>query len=497
MTAKKLIALALLGALLLTSWGTLLSCSKGGGGSASVTTAAGDAAETEPEEVDSLAARMKVSDGLENTDFEGKTFGILGDDACLDYYLMEEETGDVLDDSIYQRNMAVSERFNVELDAKVFPEAELTKNLKNSVMAGDNEYQLFAGHIIYAGMAVGDGIYYNWYDMPFIDFEKPWWSDSNVNDLTYKGKAFIAMGDFALTTIDSTYAMYFNKQLAADNNLGNLYQVTNEGKWTLDYLANVSKDVYRDLNGDGKAGTEDLYGFIMWARSSVNTFLYAFGEKLAKQQKDGSIVMDYYNEKVINIYEKFIPFLWESEGVYVDCAIPSGGNFSTMFLNDQALFYPTIFRFAGTSLREFETDYGIIPYPKWDEAQDEYYTMVDGGHEGLGIPLSVSETEFVGTIVEALNAESWKRVVPVYYDIVLKTKGSRDEESVEMLDRIFNNRIFDFGYVYGQWGAAFWVQYLVEAKSSDIASYYEKNHAKYDQTMKDVFEFFEEYSLEK
>ena len=130
MTAKKLIALALLGALLLTSWGTLLSCSKGGGGSASVTTAAGDAAETETEEVDSLAARMKVSDGLENTDFGGKTFRILGDDACLDYYLMEEETGDVLDDSIYQRNMAVSERFNVELDAKVFPEAELTKTLK-------------------------------------------------------------------------------------------------------------------------------------------------------------------------------------------------------------------------------------------------------------------------------------------------------------------------------------------------------------------------------
>ena len=142
---------------------------------------------------------------------------------------------------------------------------------------------------------------------------------------------------------------------------------------------------------------------------------------------------------------------------------------------------PNTFNSAATALRDFETDYGILPYPKWDEAQDGYYTMVDGGHEGLAVPVSVKDVEFVGTITEALNAESYKRTVPVFYDIVLKTKGSRDEQSIAMLDMIFANRIFDFGYVYGEFGAAFWVQYLMEKKSADIASYYQKNHASYDK----------------
>ena len=164
-----------------------------------------------------------------------------------------------------------------------------------------------------------------------------------------------------------------------------------------------------------------------------------------------------------------------------------------MFTNNQVLFMPNTFLVATTALRDFTTDYGIIPYPKWDEAQEGYYTMVDGGHEGMAIPVSVSDVDFVGTIVEALNAESYKRTVPVFYDIVLKTKGSRDEESVAMLDMIFAGRVFDFGYVYGEFGAAFWVQNLIEKKSADIASYYEKNHKSYDIRIADAIEFFEEY----
>ena len=134
--------------------------------------------------------------------------------------------------------------------------------------------------------------------------------------------------------------------------------------------------------------------------------------------------------------------------------------------------------------------------PKYDENQKDYFTMVDGSHGALAVPKTVSDLDFVGVITEALNAESYKRTVPVYYDLVLKTKGSRDEESVRMLDMIFDGRIFDFGYVYGEFGAAFWVQNLIEKKSADISSYYEKNHKAYDKKMEKAFTFFEEYVQE-
>lgn len=360
------------------------------------------------------------------------------------------------------------------------------------MLAGDDAYHLYAGHIIYAGQAVVDDLYHNWYDIPYIDFTKPWWSQSTIDDLTYASKAFLAMGDFALTTIDSTYAMYFNKQLAENYDLPNMYDLVNDGKWTADKLIELSTNVYSDLNGNGTSDRDDQFGYAIWARSPVNVYLWAFGEKICKKQPDGTMELDYYNTKVVDIYNKLYDLHWNSVGSYTDIN-PNENIAMQIFLNNQVLFYPGMFHFAAVELRDFETDYGIIPYPKWDEVQDSYYTMVDGGHEALAIPVSVQDTEFVGKITEVLCAESWKRVVPTYYDIVLKTKGSRDEESVAMLDRIFEKRVFDFGYVYGVFGAAFWVQFLIYDKSADIASYYEKNHKSFDKRMEQVFEYFDEY----
>ena len=459
---------------------------------------ADSSADTTPvtEELDALEQRMLVEDGLPERDFGGKTFRILGDDACIDHYLCEEQTGDIMDDAVFQRNLAVTERFNIVLEAEVFPEADMAKQLKNSVMAADDAYQLFSGHIIYAGNAVCDNVYYNLHDVPFIDFSKPWWSDSTIEDLSYDGKAFIAMGDFALTTVYSTYCFFYNKQIASDYDMADMYGIVNEGKWTVDRLSEISKEVYRDLNGDGKANEYDLYGFTMWARSPVNAFLWSFGEKLGKKQEDGTIVLDYFNDKVIDIYQKLHELCCVNETTFCLTKVEEGDLIRDMFTDGRSLFIAETFQFASNNLRDFETDYGIIPYPKWDEAQEGYYTMVDGGHEGLAVPVSVADPEFVGIITEALNAESYKHTVPVYYDLVLKTKGSRDEESVRMLDMIFDGRIFDFGYVYGEFGAAFWVQDLIGKKSADISSYYEKNHKAYDKKMEKAFTFFEEYVQE-
>ena len=473
---------------------SLVSC----GGDTAVTQDSTDAVTTadtaaETEELDALAQRMLVDDGLEDKDFGGRTFRILGDEECVNHYLMEEQTGDVMDDAVYERNLAVTERFNIVLEAEVFEESQMAKTLKNSVMAADDAYQLFSGHIIYAGNAVCDNVYYNLNELPNIDFSKPWWSQSTIDDLSYDGKAFIAMGDFALSTIYSTYCFFYNKQIAAEYDMEDMYGIVNEGKWTVDRLTAISKEVYRDLNGDGAADENDLYGFAMWARSPVNAFLWSFGEKLGKKQDDGTIVLDYYNAKVIEIYEKLYELCCVNETTFCRTDVAEGELMKSMFTDGKALFTADTFQFASKQLRDVETDYGILPYPKWDEAQEGYYTMVDGGHEGIAVPVSVADPEFVGTITEALNAESYKRTVPVYYDIVLKTKGSRDEESVRMLDMIFDGRIFDFGYVYGEFGAAFWPQYLVEKKSADIASYYEKNHKSYDKKIANAIEFFEEY----
>jgi hypothetical protein len=50
-----------------------------------------------------------------------------------------------------------------------------------------------------------------------------------------------------------------------------------------------------------------------------------------------------------------------------------------------------------------------------------------------------------GAIFEALNAESYRTVLPTYLDTILKIRNTRDEESARMLELMFDSFVVDIG----------------------------------------------------
>ena len=128
-----------------------------------------------------------------------------------------------------------------------------------------------------------------------------------------------------------------------------------------------------------------------------------------------------------------------------------------------------------TLFREMEADFGILPAPKYDEAQEKYYNVISTGNSNfLSIPKSVQDLERTGIITEALCAESLYTLTPAYYDITLKTKAARDEESSAMLDIIFANRVFEMGNFWA-WGGIFDIPGAQSyAGKTDIVSAVEK-----------------------
>ena len=100
--------------------------------------------------------------------------------------------------------------------------------------------------------------------------------------------------------------------------------------------------------------------------------------------------------------------------------------------------------------------------------------MSDGAHGAMMVPVTVPDAENVSIIVEALNAETYKQVVPAYYETSLKTKAARDVESAEMFDLLMESRVFDFGYMYNDalGGLAFTIQEMVSTNSSNTESAY-------------------------
>ncbi len=429
--------------------------------------APGEAAETEAP--DEAAVREKVDDGLGTKDLGGMEFRVLNrerSDFVADLSFDEEMNGDVINDAIYARNMAVSERFNVTLAADYV--GEPVPIMESCVTAGDDSYDVCLAQIIQQTAVCYKGGYFDWYTaIPHIDLSRPWYIGNAAEALSVKNHAYVMIGEFDLDVLRFTYCMYYNKSIAAEYNLDEIYGIVKEGKWTYDYLKSLADLIYEDLDGNGTKDENDRLALSGDPYSAVVTYQYAFNNPLFTLDQEGIPQMTFDREKAHSIVEKLNALYWESIGSYTQ----GWGTGSTAWNGGRLLCYTGLFNSAG-GYRDLDFDFGIIPYPKYDEGQTSYYTMSDGAHGGMMVPITVKDIDSVGLILEALNAETWKKVVPAYYDTSLKVKFSRDTESAEMLDLLMSSRVFDFGYMCGDWGMAFVIQDLVSRNSNDSESAY-------------------------
>jgi len=480
-------------ALLTTAATAMAACAEQADNSA-VTTAREDITTmTNEEELDSLEARKLVQDNLPDETFDGADFTIITETEKVTDYLMEEDSGEVLDSAIFNRNVKIQERFDIKIGVVDDPHYDTVKQMIiRSVTAADDEYDLISYHVCSVGqMATGDYLY-NLNDLEYLDFTRPWWSKSTVEDLSYADICLIGVGDVALTALKQTYCMYFNKVHVDSYNLESPYDIVNRGEWTIDKLEEVTKDIYQDLNTNNRRDPNDFYGFAMSNGSPVNTFLWAFDNPVYERDNDGELIYVFKTEKVGEIIKRVYNLLTANSSY---CNLPTVNEPvpHDMYRKDHVIFTTGTFKTA-MDWRDLEVDFGIIPYPKWDTDQEDYQTMADGNHAIVAVPYTCLETEYVSMIIEALCAESWKTVVPTYYDVALKVKGARDEESIAILDMIFENRVFDFGYVFDAFnGVSFYFQRMMQAKNTNFESYYASNYRGAIKHYEKVIEAFQEY----
>ena len=476
---------------------SIASCGKRGEAPETIgqTDTAAESAVMVETESETETPRAQYPDGLPEKSFDGEDFTVLGYNATIGYLDAEELTGDVMGDSLYNRNLHVSERFGVDLEYLDGGEYwTITRLCQSAVASGDDTYQLIASHVIEMGISIAAGIYQPMNDLPYVDFADPWWSKSCTEDLAYHGKTYLAVGDLDLSAVAKAACIVYNKDLAAAFALPNIYDTVRAGRWTRDELIRLCEGTYMDVNGDGEKDKDDQYGFSLDSKGDVNTYLWAFGKKVMTKNASGEYDDTFYDEKLVSIVEWLYDVKNNSEFVWTD---PNWNSGYHAFMREKTLLAHCHLEKTQWEMRELDVDYAILPMPKWDETQRDYHTNVDGSHDIQGVLITARDKDFVGLITTALNAESWKSVTLPYCETTLKYKGARDKDSLEMIDITLAGRIFDFGFVYGGWGEAFWLQFCInDNQSKDITSYVEKNKNAWNKAMADVFATFDEYTKE-
>jgi hypothetical protein len=281
----------------------------------------------------------------------------------------------------------------------------------------------------------------------------------------------MGLSDLSFSSNENLYCIFFNKQLTKDYGVEDPYELVRSNKWTFDKFSEVMKVGTTDLDGNGKMDDKDRYGYICTAAVQ---FLWAGGGHMMKKDENDIPVLDLINPRTLDIYDKTYDIM-NSEDSYSKELWWFTGDTIGMFANSQGVFYGNQLCRVN-ELRNTEFDFGIIPFPKYESAQERYYSYVDGHASMMNIPLMLPNPEWTGMIIEELSYLSYKDILPVYYDVVLNVKLVRDEESVEMLKILLDSKVFDPAYIMSSAFTGMWVD-TINQKKRDFVSAYEKQEA--------------------
>nr|MBQ4318264.1 hypothetical protein [Clostridia bacterium] len=445
--------------LLLTGILTLTACSSDTTGKPSETTANETnltAAETTTAgETDRADAKDSLPDGLK---FDGKQLNFLvrGDHYMITDYDMigEENSGDVVLDAVYRRNRSVEDRLGLDLNmilSKTSNLNDMKAEMQKVVMSGSTDYDAFAtsnNSVIQFGMVDSLRVFN---DAPYIDFDAPWWWTQSMLDLSLDGETVqYLIGDLLMSNILTSAATYANKDIWRDylGNPDDLYQLVLDGGWTFDKFSEYASSVYSDLNGDGVLNEGDLVGIYGNVYQTIDYFSCGSDIFLTKRASDGTVELNPPDNKSVAFVEKMIDLYYNKNAAFVSSGetklVPGFTNSKCLFLADVLLST------TKAEMREFKSDYAIVPMPKFDETQENYKTVVYGHSGNISAPVTVNDETFEAlcAALEALCAEGYRSVTETMYEVALKTKFSRDEMSGQMLDIITSTACKNFSNEY-------------------------------------------------
>ena len=461
-----------------------------------VTQVVSDTAETtaDTSNLSDAELRRLIPDNLPDRNFEGKTFRVACEENKLFEITSEDLTGEVTNDAIYNRNLAIEERFGAKVEAIEVTDAH--NQVKTTVTSGSDDYDIVGFKAYLSYVPITAKVLQNWYDIPYVNLDQPWYNTITNNAATFNGKLFNNTCSLGITQMQYTYAMFFNSKICEEYGYPatDLYNMVYNNEWVYDNFYKLVSSVYKDENGNGKVDPKDLLAFSCGNSHPLDVWLASFDQPITGKDKDGNVTVLVNTEKTYAALEKIYDLIYNTPTIYF-----YSNEYSEfkLFAGNTVAICPMPFRVAYSELRDMTDPYGILPYPKWDSEQSMYLTNIYDQYSAFGVPKTVpaDNLEFVGIMFEALNAESYKTVYPQFYDVALKNKYSQDPDSANMVDIVMQGANMDFSFMFGESNMMripYFFRDLIVAKSTDFASKYAKIEKALNKQIDKLYTYYED-----
>lgn len=462
---KRNILAMLMAAIMLAS--SLTAC--GGDKTSSETTTAEQNTQTENENTgDDLFAAYR------DINLDGRTVKISVSDRVNDMpssypYIAgpEELTGESVADSVYNRNLEVEKMLSckLEYEAVKWGWDQVFPNIEIQVLAGDTAIDYYANQrlgLLHAGLKgylldIADKSNFNEY---YFDLDSDVYYTDYMDQLAIGDKRFVITGDYFIDTLRASHVLYMNKNIV--NNLYGdpdyVYKLVLNDEWTIPKMYEMIAEGYHDTNGNGTKDESDQYGLTGQSHwMAFYSFYYSTECKTISFDNEG---IPYFNENNLEMISKITDLFLAINSDNGTWRAPSVPESQKMFTNNQAMF--VFFLFVGSmeddSMRNFE-GLGVVPYPKMDESQEMYRTLVHDS-AGMGaVPVTTvgKAATAVSAVIQVMSTHAHEYLLENYYEVALKSKYSQDAYSAQMLDIVVAGITapFEFAYELGFGGDSY------------------------------------------
>ncbi len=419
-------------------------------------------------EVSSEESRPLFSD-LPEKKYGGETvtFLVEGDyqTTYMSVEILPKETSDSrLQDAISARNDLVEEAFDVVIDeVRAEDFGDLVERVRQDNAAGSCEYDVVMPYMSDAATLAQSGLLYDLRTLENIHLDESCYDQGSVRDLSIAGKNYFVTGDISLLKWDVTHVLEFNKDMIRDYQLEDPYELVESGRWTIDKLHEMAQAVTADTDGEPGMGHMDTYGFLV-NRNFVSSMFIGCGQRFSVKNDEDEPELAVYSTASTAVFDKIFELVNDQSATGMIDNDASGFSIGAKeagktvwqaadesTANKRALFHAASLH-GILGMGEYDCNFGILPTPKLDEGQDDYYCRVSTLYAScITIPRAVRDAEMSSVIADAMMQASTSTVRDAYIDVIMKKRKIQDSESERMLDIIFESCVYDFGSIYN-WG---------------------------------------------
>ena len=384
-------------------------------------------------------------EALPDADYNGYDFRVLirDDDWIVADMFQDEPSSDTVQSQIYDRNRKVEGRYGISV-------VSVPKNdgftAVDSIFAGDADYDLILPHARYCAVYAGGGYLLDWNTVPNLNTGGKWWDQNAIKSLSINGKLMYATGDISYWSYGATNLLLFNKDLFTGLELEFPYQKVRDNSWTIDDFEVLVKKGSKDLNGDGQIDKDnDRFGYMTIGFVGDVQAYHATGNTVISKDGDDTPYISYYTERAEDVWRWYSKLIYSEYCYFQDKLVSYFDTDAVAGFRDGRSLFIDINTINVTTMRNMENEFGIIPWPTYIEGE-KFLTNVDAGLHLFCIPATAEDPGRTGLILEALCILGNRYVIPQYYETTVKYRDARDDESFEMLDLIFDGRVYDLGY---------------------------------------------------